>query len=119
MNRILEKLKMERGYDKRPDGFNRGLIVESELHQTGGVSPMPGGITCDEYHLRVMLGVNFYSNGVQLEEARRVAERSLMAYLYGDTLSMLQRAEQAVWDGDPETVLATIVEIRKSLAGAP
>lgn len=117
MNKILQQLEMERGYNKRIDSFERGLIVESELHETGGSKPYPGGMPRDEYVLRVKLGVNFFSNQVMLQQSRKVAERTLLTYLYGDTLSLLQRAEQAVWDGDAEATLQAIYAIRKNISG--
>ncbi|MBW9334531.1 hypothetical protein FEE59_13515 [Herbaspirillum sp. RU 5E] len=117
MNNILKKLEMERGYNRRYDGFQRGLIVESELHKTGEIQPYPGGIPRDKYVLRVKVGVNFFSNQVMLDQSRRIAERTLLSYLYGDTLSLLQRAEQAVWDGDAQATLEVLAAIRKNISG--
>jgi len=115
MDRLIDQFELRRGDSRRYDGFSRGLIVEKEARSTGAISPVPGGVPKDEYTLRVTLGVNFYSNAAQLAEARKVAERSLLAHLYGDTLNKLQRAEQAVWDGDPEAVLEALNDIRAML----
>lgn len=68
-----------------------------------------------EHELSAKLSVRFWANSAQINEARKVAERSLAHLLYADVLAKLQMIEHAISDGDQNAAFDWCGKLRSSI----
>lgn len=68
-----------------------------------------------QYELRLSLGSNFWARKSDYDAARKMAERSLVQLVHGETLTLISRVEAALWQSDRVTALKWLNELRTAV----
>lgn len=112
---ILNDLEqLATGQRRANDLWGPPLNVRLLENKTGKIEPM-GFATSEEYELSLTLVSRFWANRAQVQEARKVAERSLASLLYQDVLAKLSQVEHAIMDGDGRSAYTACSELRAML----
>lgn len=96
--KILEQLRTERTGVLRPDEFREGVLT-ADYGKTGEVKPYTLDAN-EEWYLTGTLRVKFWANKVQFDDALKIAEKVMIARLYGDILAELPELRLAINSGD-------------------
>lgn len=99
--KILERLRKHRSHNPtRNDEFSRYPITV-DLSKTGAI---PGDYYYrhkqQEWCLSATIAINFWSNKEQFDESIKIAERALIARLFGDIFCEIAEMRLAISNGD-------------------
>ena len=70
-----------------------------------------------EYELQATVRITYWANDAQRTHARRIAEKSLAAFLYGDFLALVSQCEHAISDGDDAAAISACSAMRDKILG--
>lgn len=108
---ILDKIKIQDMRNQRPD--KQPAISFSE-RDTGEISGY-GLSMQNQYRMQIAVGVEFWANQAQYNDAKKRAEKVLLHTLHGDILARLDCAISAIYNRDEQEALMHICSIRDEL----
>jgi hypothetical protein len=119
MNKLRSELKEYHltGYGaQRAEVYKPSLTIRHE--ETDQMQAQAFGYA-QGYLLKATIGVNFWANQAQFQDAYRNAEKTLMTAMYGDVLSSLDLIRSALYAHDIESALVFIDGLEKHLQEVP
>lgn len=116
---LLAHVRPDTGTERRIDDFTR-ITTEG-----GAVPPPEGGwegahidLTYrTKRFLRLGIETTFWCTDAEYDEARKVAEDSLMYNLYGAIMPYLHMARSAIMNGDKLAALNVVDEMQRAVLG--
>ena len=111
---ILKEFEVMNGHERRPDPFRKPAIVLLEAERIEIGEPQ-GWATQDRYVLRAQLGVEFWCNRAQYNNALKTARKVMLHRVYGPLLGALHELRQAVYDYDIDAAFACIDKMEKEM----
>lgn len=113
--KIFEQLRAERTGMRRQDEFREDVLTV-DYGKTGEIRPYTLNAN-EEWHLTGTLRVTFWANKAQFDDAIKIAERAMIARLFGDVLAELPELRLAISNGDRRGCLSVCDRIEAKLKG--
>lgn len=98
----------------RLNDFNRSPLLSYSVKETGEFIPYTRDAN-EEWELRVTVGVKFWANRAQKEDALKNAQKVLLQRIHGGLLGEIVEMRKAIFDGDGRAALAICSKMQEEI----
>jgi len=109
---ILDKAVVTDLHYYKPDISNRSCLIDMSVRETGETRPVID--RCTQYELSAKIGVLFWANQAQYNDALRSAQQLLLNRLHEDVLGEVAELQSALFSQDIEHALLIVGKIKRS-----